>query len=206
MRREQPQINAGSMADIAFLLLIFFLVAATMDYSKGLIRHLQPYNDTIKKNISEVQKRNVLTIFIDANNNFFVDNHKVNDAEIKPLLKDFIANPSNNILKAEKSLLSQKRKKELMNKNTEAANNLKNAITLLGDLRVSEAIILLKHAQQTKYEYYIKVQDIIIRAFNELREELALKVFKKEFYKLNNEQASAVKTAIPVSFAEPDEK
>ncbi|MBP7497890.1 MAG: biopolymer transporter ExbD [Bacteroidales bacterium] len=204
MRREQPHINAGSMADIAFLLLIFFLVTATMDYSKGIMRRLQPLNDTIKKNISEVQKRNVLTIFIDNKNNLIIDKRKVKPSEINALIKDFIANPTENKEKSSKIFLSTRKNQELFNKNTEAANEIQRAIDILGNIKTSEGIILLKYDKASNFETYIKVQDIIITAFKELREAMSMQVLNKHIDKLNQEQMLALKTAIPVNIAEPD--
>jgi len=204
MRREQPQINAGSIADIAFLLLIFFLVTATMDYSKGIMRRLQPLNDTIKKNISEVQKRNVLTIFIDNKNNLIIDKRKVKPLEINALIKDFIANPTENKDKSSKIFLSTRKNQELFNKNTEAANEIQRAIDILGNIKTSEGIILLKYDKASNFETYIKVQDIIITAFKELREAMAMQILNKHIDKLNQEQMLALKTAIPVNIAEPD--
>lgn len=204
MRREQPQINAGSIADIAFLLLIFFLVTATMDYSKGIMRRLQPLNDTIKKNISEVQKRNVLTIFIDNKNNLIIDKRKVKPSEINALIKDFIANPTENKEKSSKIFLSTRKNQELFNKNTEAANEIQRAIDILGNIKTSEGIILLKYDKASNFETYIKVQDIIITAFKELREAMAMQILNKHIDKLNQEQMLALKTAIPVNIAEPD--
>ena len=71
-RREIPEINAGSMADIAFLLLIFFLVTTTMDTDKGLIRKLPPVVDDIPEEIKQKQ-RNIFEILVNANDQLLVE-------------------------------------------------------------------------------------------------------------------------------------
>lgn len=65
-RRELPEINAGSMADIAFLLLIFFLVATTMDTDMGLLKKLsRPAPDDYDP--PEVRERNILVVLVKRN-------------------------------------------------------------------------------------------------------------------------------------------
>ena len=58
-KREVPEISGGAMADIAFMLLIFFLVATTMDIDSGLSRKLPPWNPEEMEDPPEVKKRNV---------------------------------------------------------------------------------------------------------------------------------------------------
>ena len=72
--REPLEINAGSMADIAFLLLIFFIVATTMDIEQGIQRKLPPVNQTAKVLIN---KRNTLVVLVNRNNELLVQNNKM---------------------------------------------------------------------------------------------------------------------------------
>ena len=66
-RRELPEINAGSMADIAFLLLIFFLVTTTMDVDSGIARKLPPMPEKDIE-IPEIHKKNIFVVLINKNN------------------------------------------------------------------------------------------------------------------------------------------
>ena len=70
-RRENPEINAGSMADIAFLLLIFFLVTTTMDVDSGISKKLaeKPPADYVPP---KIKMKNIFEISINRNNELFV--------------------------------------------------------------------------------------------------------------------------------------
>jgi biopolymer transport protein ExbD len=94
-KNEIPEINSGSMADIAFLLLIFFLVATTMDVDSGLSRRLPPWIDQTTEKPPEIKKRNVFTVLINANNQFLVQNEWGNIKELRKKAKEFIENPNN---------------------------------------------------------------------------------------------------------------
>ena len=59
--RVSPEIPTASMADIAFLLIVFFLVTTTMNQDKGLSLHLPPVGET-----KEVQSKNILNVWINA--------------------------------------------------------------------------------------------------------------------------------------------
>ena len=72
MRRELPEINAGSMADIAFLLLIFFLVTTIIETDKGIFTKL-PRKEAINDPIL-FKEKNILDIIINPNNELLVEN------------------------------------------------------------------------------------------------------------------------------------
>jgi len=90
-RRFDNQINAGSMADIAFLLLIFFLVTTTIEMDKGVMVKLPPWKDTIIS--TPVPPKNVLTVKINAENNLLVEGEYISIKELKAQTKEFILNP-----------------------------------------------------------------------------------------------------------------
>jgi biopolymer transport protein ExbD len=97
MARPVQEVNAGSMADIAFLLLIFFLVTTTIDTDKGISIKLPPIPEKNQpKNDIRVKERNVLQVLVNASDMLLVDGQPTNIKELKRLAKDFIDNPSRN--------------------------------------------------------------------------------------------------------------
>ncbi|CAI8246446.1 MAG: Uncharacterised protein [Polaribacter sp. SA4-10] len=89
-RNELPEINAGSMADIAFLLLIFFLVTTTMEVDSGILRKI-PQKQAISKPIL-IKEKNILEIIINKNNELFVDGEMIEQKDLKQIAIDFIDN------------------------------------------------------------------------------------------------------------------
>lgn len=92
-RRQAPAVNASSMADIAFLLLIFFLVTTTIDIDKGIKVKLPPWSD-IKPDPLKLKKRNVFSVLVNANNELLVRGEPVEKADLKEKAKEFITNPT----------------------------------------------------------------------------------------------------------------
>jgi len=183
-KRGIPEINAGSMADIAFLLLIFFLVATTMDVDSGLMRRLPPWIDEKTEKPPEVKKRNVFTVLINANNQLLVQNEWGDIRQLRKKAKEFIENPKDDPNMPEKKIKD---------------------IPFFGKYPVSEQVISLQNDRGTKYEMYLKVQNELVAAYNELRNELALKKFGKEYSKLSQAQQEAINMIYPqrISEAEP---
>lgn len=179
-----PEINAGSMADIAFLLLIFFLVATTMDIDSGLSRRLPPWIDQTTEKPPEIKKRNVFTVLINANNQLLVQNEWGDIRQLRKKAKEFIENQNDDPNLPEKEI--------------------KN-IPFFGEYPVSKQVISLQNDRGTKYEIYLKVQNELVAAYNELRRDLAKKKFGKEYEKLSKEQRDAINEIYPqrISEAEP---
>jgi biopolymer transport protein ExbD len=97
MPRAVPEVNAGSMADIAFLLLIFFLVTTTIDTDKGIAIKLPPMPEENQPlNDIRIKERNVLKVLVNANDMLLVDGELTDIKELKRLTKDFIDNPTQN--------------------------------------------------------------------------------------------------------------
>lgn len=90
-KRATPEINAGSMADIAFLLLIFFLVTTTMDTDTGLRASLPPLPDPTQEP-PDFNKRNVLEIRINSGNQLLVESELMEIADLKDFAIKFITN------------------------------------------------------------------------------------------------------------------
>lgn len=183
-KREIPEINAGSMADIAFLLLIFFLVATTMDVDSGLQRRLPPWIDETTEKPPEIKKRNVFTVLINANNQLLVQNEWGDIRTLRKKAKEFIENANDDPELPEKEMIE---------------------VPFFGTYPVSKQVISLQNDRGTKYEMYLKVQNELVAAYNELRNELAQKKFGKEYSKLDQKQQEAINQIYPqrISEAEP---
>ena len=181
-KRKTPEINGGSMADIAFLLLIFFFVATTMDIDSGLSRVLPPY---ISDNPdTDVKERDVFVVLLNMNNALFVEGEVVTDLDVlKEKTKEFLANP------LDLTTLPRKEPKE---------------IPLLGTYMVSKGIISLQNDRSTSYGKYVEVQNVLIAAGNELRDELGVRKFGKVFDKCSEEEKNALRDAIPVMISEAE--
>ena len=187
--RKTPEVRADSQADIAFLLLIFFLVATTMNSDKGLSRVLPPLPpEDVKVEDIKVKERNVLLVFVNAAGQIMAGNESMDIRGLKDKAKEFILNPMDDENLPEK-------------KDTEID---------LGDgsmwtYPVSEGVISLQTTRDTNYEVYIMVQNELSRAFNEVREQVSMQKFGHSFADLNEDQRSAVTKAVPqkISEAEP---
>lgn len=183
MARKSPEINAGSMADIAFLLLIFFLVTTTMDTDSGISRRLPPPPDPTAE-IPEVKTRNVLNVLVNKNDRLMVSGRLGDIQTLKEDAKRFLSNTNND------PTLPEKREENIPG---------------LGVYPVSKGIISLKNDRGTSYEMYIAVQNELTAAFNELRDELSRQRFGKKFSELtDNQSIEAIQKAVPVSISEAE--
>ncbi|WP_236974391.1 ExbD/TolR family protein [Membranihabitans maritimus] len=91
-KRESPEVNAGSMADIAFLLLIFFLVTTTIDADKGIMVQLPPWSDE-PPDPTQLNERNVFSVLINANDDLLVRGEPADIDLLRDRAKEFILNP-----------------------------------------------------------------------------------------------------------------
>jgi biopolymer transport protein ExbD len=182
MARPIQEINAGSMADIAFLLLIFFLVTTTMDVDSGITRKLPPIQEK-QQNDEKIKERNVYVVSINYHNQVAVEGELMPVNKICDGVKEFIKNPNNN------PNLSEKKEKD---------------IPLLGKMMVSKGVVSLQNDNGTSYSKYIEVQNELVRAFNELRDEFAMKQWGKKYKDLSKEQQDAVKKIYPMTISEAE--
>ncbi len=186
MARKTPEIDGSSMADIAFLLLIFFLVTTTMDVDSGLSRKLPPMPEKNQVDDNkQIKERNVFIVLLNSKNQLQVEGRLLDIKDLKAEAKEFIANP--------------------LDKDEFSAKTLKEAIPFFGDLMVSKGIISLQNDRGTAYETYIAVQNELAAAYNELRDEISMQHFGKKYIALGDEEKSAVKSIYPqkISEAEP---
>lgn len=90
--RMSNEINAGSMADIAFLLLIFFLVTTTIAEDKGILVKLPPWSDE-EPDITQLKTRNVYSVLVNAQNMLLVRGEEMDIDELREKTVEFISNP-----------------------------------------------------------------------------------------------------------------
>jgi biopolymer transport protein ExbD len=182
-RRASPEINAGSMADIAFLLLIFFLVTTTMDVDTGITRRLPPPIDT--PDDIKVKERNVLNVLVNKDDRLLVDGRVGDIRTLKEVAKRFMT--------------------PVFPDNPDFPETEIKTINILGDIHTSKGVISLKNDRGTSYNMYIKVQNELARAFNELKDEMSMKRFGIRFANLVNEdQIKAINEAVPVRISEAE--
>jgi biopolymer transport protein ExbD len=184
-RRELTEINAGSMADIAFLLLIFFLVTTTMDTDGGLTRKLPPMPEEQIEDMPEVKQRNVFEVLVNANDQLLVEGQLMLVSELREATMEFIVSDPNRADMPEF-------------KNTD--------VPFFGtEYPVSKQIISLQNDRGTSYDMYIKVQNELVAAYNVLREDLAKDKFGITYDELSEEQRDAIREIYPqrISEAEP---
>ena len=183
-KREIPEVNAGSMADIAFLLLIFFLVTTTMDSDTGLARTLPPIVPEDEPPPPPIKDRNVFRVLLNSQNQLLVGGELMDISELKEAAKEFIENPER------KDNLPGFKEKE---------------VPLLGVVEISKGVISLQSDRQTEYQAYLMVQNELAAAYNELRQSLAQKQFGKDYADLEDDERKAVREVYPqrISEAEP---
>ena len=188
MARKTPEVNSSSTADMAFLLLCFFMMTTTMDQDKGLSRRLPPMPDPNHKlEDQKINKRNIVVVKINSQDRILVGSKPMLASELRAEVKRFIKNQFNDANLPEKKDTTI----EYMNKPYEFS--------------ISKGVISLQNDRGTSYEKYLEVQNELVGAFNELREEEAWNKFGKKFSELDEEQQDIIKEVIPqmISEAEP---
>lgn len=202
-RRETPEINAGSMADIAFLLLIFFLVTTTMNVDSGISKKLseKPPADYVPPVIKE---RNIFEVNINRNNELLVEGERMDLKEIKDAAVKFIDNGG-----GEGKLVD--------GVSTGPCDYCKGEKSTASSDHPNKAIISVQSDRGTEYGTYIIVQNELLRAYTELRNRLCEERYNMSFTELeklykddiNNlelkKKVEDIKTAYPqiISDAEP---
>jgi biopolymer transport protein ExbD len=198
--RKVPALNASSMADISFLLLTFFLLVSNMDVDSGLARRLPPPPQTEEQTTVDVQRRNLLVVLVNAQNETLVQNQQgtqlyANEIELrgdggkvalKDVVKEFVLNTQNS------SLLP-----ELSEEDFGAP---------IGTVPVTaQHVISIQNDATTSYKAYIAVQNEVVRAYNELRQEGSRKYFNTSYEDLTEDQQGQINNLFPqrISEAEP---
>ncbi len=180
-RRGIPEINAGSMADIAFLLLIFFLVTTTMDVDTGIMRKLPPMPDESTPP-PDVNKRNLFIVLVNAYEQLLVNEQPTDVDDLKEKAKQFIDNNGDGSCTYCQGSRDPKK-----------SDN------------PGKAIVSLQNDRGTSYEMYITVQDQLAQAYTELRDRASMERFGKEYGDLSDAEQDEIHEMYPklISEAEP---
>jgi biopolymer transport protein ExbD len=185
MARNTPEVPAASLADIAFMLLIFFLVTTTMDVDSGLERRLPQWVEDAPEDTPEIRERNIFVVLVNRNNDLLVENEYVSIDDLRERTKEFMANPYND------ENLPEKEPQE---------------VPYFGMVDITKGVISLRNDVDTKYGSYLAVQNELVGAINELREELAKSQFGKSYGDLEADQQKAIRKIYPYKISEAETK
>lgn len=155
-KREAPEVNAGSMADIAFLLLIFFLVTTTIGVDQGINRLLPRYEDN--PSAPKINERNILRVLVNKDNQLLVNERLISLKELRQVAINFLDNNGDGTCS-----YCQGKKDETMS------------------LSPDDAVISLMNDGQTSYGTYIAVQNELVAAYYFLRDREAKKRYGKTY-------------------------
>ena len=188
MAKKIPQINASSMADISFLLLIFFLVTTSMDVNQGLTRRLPaPIPPDQKIEDTDINKRNLLVVKINSANQLMVQGQEMSVKQLREKAKEFIANVNDD---ANLPKLYEEDFGEPIGVVKYAKNH----------------VISVQNDVDTQYQAYLDVQNELVAAYNELRDECARKYFHKGYNELDEDQQKQVQKVYPQKISEAEPK
>ena len=167
------------------MLLIFFLVTTTMDVDSGIYRKLPQWMDQDQEP-PKINRRNTFIVLINKNNDLAINGEFSQVSELKERVKEFILNPANDINLSEKEDLF---------------------VEGIGDVQKSKGVVSLQNDRGTDYGAYIKIQNELVAAFNEMRDEFAMIHFGAKNSQLTVTEQEAVRKARPtlISEAEPVE-
>ena len=199
-KRKVPGLNGSSLADISFILLIFFLVTTSMDTDTGLVRRLPPPPDPNQQEEDvKVKGRNVMVVSVNLNNEimyYYGDESKrvtqmgVQPEDLRAVAKEFIANPENKA-------------------NMPEFHPADPPLPILGAHPITKNhIISVQTDRGTKYEVYFQIQNELMAAYNELRDEFAMSKFGKHYKDLHpdSDEALAVRGVYPMKISEAEPK
>ncbi|MBR0111921.1 MAG: biopolymer transporter ExbD [Bacteroidales bacterium] len=185
-KKKTPALNTSSTADIAFLLLCYFLMTTTMGSQTGLSRRLPPMPDAnAKVEDQKVNRRNIIVVKINSADRLLAGSEAIDVSQLKEKIKEFLSNPADDPTLPEKTLTE---------------------IEGYGQYPVSKGVISLQNDRGTSYHAYIAVQNELVKAVDELRDEFARSTYGKAFDRLTEEQQEIAKKAIPQNISEAEPK
>ncbi|OEK09247.1 biopolymer transporter ExbD [Flavivirga aquatica] len=155
-KRAAPEVNAGSMADIAFLLLIFFLVTTTIETDSGINRKLPPIEDQSEPPV--IKQKNIFTVLLNGKDQLLVEDEIMEIKDLRQAAIDFLDNGGDGSC----SFCNGKKNPDLSDNPT-------------------KAIISLKNERETTYKTYIAVQNELVAAYNVLRDARSQELYGMPF-------------------------
>ncbi len=158
-KRSIPEVNAGSMADIAFLLLIFFLVTTTIEQDNGITRKLPRWEETPPETDVVVKKRNIFTVVVNKNDDLLVEDAPMELKDLRKAAMEFIDNGGGVGTEGNKCDYCQGARDENSSDHP------------------SKAIIALKNDRETNYSTYVSIQNELGAAYTELRNREAVRLY-----------------------------
>ena len=186
MGKKTPEVNTSSTADMAFLLLCFFLMTTTMDQDLGLQRRLPPMPDKNQKvEDQKVNRRNIIVVKINSADRLLAGTEPMHVSQLKDKIKEFLTNPANDANLPEKEEID---------------------IEGYGPCMVSKGVISLQNDRGTSYQAYMAVQNELVKAVNELRDEWAMANFGMLYSKLDEDKQGIVRKAVPQNISEAEPK
>jgi len=182
-----PGVNSTSAADMAFTLLLFFLLTTSMDTNWGLSRQLPPPPQSDKKNQEQkINRRNILQVYINSSNQIMCGGNVVSLPELRAKTKEFLENPTNAENLPEKKPVD---------------------VPFIGEQLITvDHLISLQCDRGTNYQVYIDVQNELAAAYNELRDETARRFFNRRYNELDDDRKDAISKTYykqKISEAEP---
>ena len=186
-KKKVPEVNSSSTADIAFLLLVFFLCTTTMAVNKGLARRLPPPVPAEQKTQDlKVKERNVFVVLINSNDQLLVQGEYLDVKDLKEKAKEFIKNDANSENLPEKEVIE---------------------VEYFGNIAVTKNhVISLQNDRGTSYSAYIEVQNELVAAYNELRNDIAKAKFGQIYDDLSEDQQKAIQKIYPQKISEAEPK
>ena len=167
-KKKTPAINSSSTADIAFLLLCYFLMTTTMGSQTGLSRRLPPMPDKNQKvEDQKVNRRNIIVVKINSADRIYAGSEPIDVSQLKDKIKEFLTNPTDD------PTLPVKEEKEIEG---------------YGKYRVCKGVISLQNDRGTSYQAYIAVQNELAKAINEIRDEFSFRNYSKPFASLDKDK------------------
>ena len=186
MGKKTPEINSSSTADIAFLLLCYFLMTTTMDQDMGLQRRLPPMPDPNQKvEDQKVNRRNIIIVKINSADRLLAGTEPMHVSQLKDKIKEFLTNPNNNANLPEKEEIE---------------------IEGYGPCMVSKGVISLQNDRGTSYQAYMAVQNELVKAVNELRDEFSMANYGMKYLQLDEDKQTIVRKAVPQNISEAEPK
>ena len=188
MAKKIPQINASSMADISFLLLIFFLVTTSMDVNQGLARRLPaPVPPDQKVENTDINKRNLMIVKINSANQLMVQGQLLDIKQLRTKAKEFILNENDD------ATLPKLVEEDFGEP--------------IGVVKYTkDHVISVQNDVDTQYQAYLDVQNELVAAYNELRDECARRYFNKGYNELDEDQQKQVQKVYPQKISEAEPK